>query len=83
MVARRLTPFPDGSRFVEGGNLALALAAGPMPGREAARLVEVLARAMQLAHSRNMVHHNLKPANPFDWELWRECDVFRAERRVP
>ena len=49
--------------FVEGGNLAGKLDGKPMPAREAARLVESLARAMQLAHSRNVVHRDLKPAN--------------------
>lgn len=34
-----------------------------MPDREAAKLVETLARAMQLAHSCNVVHRDLKPAN--------------------
>jgi serine/threonine protein kinase len=49
--------------FVEGGNLASKIAGKPIPPREAARLVEALARAMQLAHSRNVVHRDLKPAN--------------------
>ena len=49
--------------FVEGGNLAGKIDGKPMPAREAARLVEALARAMQLAHSRNVVHRDLKPAN--------------------
>ena len=49
--------------FVEGGNLAGKLDGKPMPAREAAKLVETLARAMQLAHSRNVVHRDLKPAN--------------------
>ena len=49
--------------FVEGGNLAGKLDGKPLPAREAARLVEALARAMQLAHSRNVVHRDLKPAN--------------------
>ena len=49
--------------FVEGGNLAGKLDGKPMPAREAAKLVEALARAMQLAHSRNVVHRDLKPAN--------------------
>ena len=42
--------------FVEGGNLASKLGGKPMPAREAAKLVEALARAMQLAQSRNVVH---------------------------
>jgi serine/threonine protein kinase len=49
--------------FVEGGNLAKKIAGKPLPAREAAKLVEALARAMQLAHSRNVVHRDLKPAN--------------------
>ncbi len=49
--------------YVEGGNLAGKLDGKPMPAREAAKLVEALARAMQLAHSRNVVHRDLKPAN--------------------
>jgi WD40 repeat protein len=49
--------------FVEGGNLAGKTDGKPLPAREAARLVEALARAMQLAHSRNVVHRDLKPAN--------------------
>jgi WD40 repeat protein len=49
--------------FVEGGSLAARLKGKPLPAREAARLVEALARAVQLAHSRNVVHRDLKPAN--------------------
>jgi formylglycine-generating enzyme required for sulfatase activity len=49
--------------LVEGGSLAAKLAGQPLPAREAARLVETLARAMQLAHGRNVVHRDLKPAN--------------------
>jgi WD40 repeat protein len=49
--------------FVEGGNLASKINGKPLPAREAAQLVEALARAMQLAHSRNVVHRDLKPAN--------------------
>jgi serine/threonine-protein kinase len=49
--------------FVEGGNLASKIAAKLLPAREAARLVETLARAVQLAHSCNVVHRDLKPSN--------------------
>jgi eukaryotic-like serine/threonine-protein kinase len=49
--------------YVEGGTFAQKLLGGPLPPRDAARVVETLARAMQLAHSRNIVHRDLKPAN--------------------
>src|SRR5207244_1656598 len=49
--------------YIEGGSLARKLDGQPLAAREAARIVEALARAMQLAHSRNVVHRDLKPAN--------------------
>jgi tetratricopeptide (TPR) repeat protein len=49
--------------FVEGGSLERKLAGAPQPAREAAALVETLARAVQYAHQRGVVHRDLKPAN--------------------
>jgi WD40 repeat protein/serine/threonine protein kinase len=49
--------------LVEGGSLAAKLRDKPLPPRAAARLVSLLAEAMHLAHSRNVVHRDLKPAN--------------------
>jgi serine/threonine-protein kinase len=49
--------------LVEGGSLADRLQGRPLTPREAARLVGLLAGAMHLAHSRNVVHRDLKPAN--------------------
>jgi serine/threonine-protein kinase len=49
--------------YVAGGSLAERLAGQPLPPRDAARLVAALAEAMHLAHSRNLVHRDLKPGN--------------------
>jgi hypothetical protein len=49
--------------LVEGGSLAGKLMAGPLPPAEAAKLAEAMARAMSLAHARNVIHRDLKPAN--------------------
>jgi tetratricopeptide (TPR) repeat protein len=49
--------------FVDGGSLARKLAGQPLPGRQAAELVETLARAMHHAHERGVIHRDLKPAN--------------------
>src|SRR5262249_53653247 len=49
--------------FVEGGSLHRRLAGSPLPAQVAARLVEVLARAIHFAHQRGVVHRDLKPAN--------------------
>jgi WD40 repeat protein/tetratricopeptide (TPR) repeat protein len=49
--------------LVEGGSLAQRLAGHPQPPDAAAGLVEVLARAVHLAHEAGIVHRDLKPAN--------------------
>jgi WD40 repeat protein/tRNA A-37 threonylcarbamoyl transferase component Bud32 len=49
--------------YVPGGSLADRLDGTPQPPRRAAELVEVLARAVQAAHSAGIVHRDLKPGN--------------------
>ncbi len=49
--------------FVGGGSLADRLDGTPRPPHEAARLTDILARAMAEAHRRGIVHRDLKPGN--------------------
>ena len=49
--------------YVEGGSLAERLVGQSLAPDDAARLVAALAEAMHLAHSRNLVHRDLKPGN--------------------
>jgi tetratricopeptide (TPR) repeat protein/tRNA A-37 threonylcarbamoyl transferase component Bud32 len=49
--------------YVAGGCLADRLDGTPRPPRDAARLVEILARAIHEAHRLGIVHRDLKPAN--------------------
>jgi tetratricopeptide (TPR) repeat protein/predicted Ser/Thr protein kinase len=49
--------------FVDGGSLANRLDGTPWPPRQAAQLMETLARAVHAAHQRGIVHRDLKPAN--------------------
>ena len=49
--------------FVDGGSLDKKLAGKPLPARDAAGLLETLARAMHYAHERGVVHRDLKPSN--------------------
>jgi WD40 repeat protein/tRNA A-37 threonylcarbamoyl transferase component Bud32 len=49
--------------FVAGGSLAARLDGTPWPPRQAAQLVEALARAMHAAHQQGIIHRDLKPAN--------------------
>jgi eukaryotic-like serine/threonine-protein kinase len=49
--------------FCGGGSLEKKLGGTPLPPKEAASLVETLARAMQPAHEQHVIHRDLKPAN--------------------
>ncbi len=49
--------------YLDGGSLSRRLAGRPLPPREAARLVEPLARAIQYAHEHGVIHRDLKPGN--------------------
>ncbi len=49
--------------YVDGGSLAERVGGKPQPIDEAAKTVELLARAMAYAHGKGIVHRDLKPAN--------------------
>lgn len=50
-------------KLVEGRTLAQELADGPLPPREAARVLAMVARAIHFAHQRGVLHRDLKPSN--------------------
>jgi serine/threonine protein kinase len=49
--------------YVEGGNLAQKLSGTPQLPAPSAQLVEILARAIHVAHHRGIIHRDLKPGN--------------------
>ncbi len=50
-------------RLMEGGSLAQRLTSAPLPNREAARVLALLARATHHAHCHGIIHRDLKPSN--------------------
>jgi hypothetical protein len=59
---RRRELFYNAVEFIDGPTLAQKWSAKPLPSRQAAALVEVLARAVQHAHDHGVVHRALRPA---------------------
>jgi tetratricopeptide (TPR) repeat protein len=49
--------------FVDGGTLHDRLGGKTQPPKDAARMIETLARAMDCAHQLGIIHRDLKPAN--------------------
>ncbi len=50
-------------QFVEGTTLARKIVDGPLPAREAARLLLPVCRAIAEAHRQGLLHRDLKPSN--------------------
>jgi serine/threonine protein kinase/tetratricopeptide (TPR) repeat protein len=49
--------------YLAGGSLTKKIGGKPQPVDEAARIVETLAGAMEVAHQHKIIHRDLKPAN--------------------
>lgn len=49
--------------YVEGQSLAKLTAQGPLPPREAAELMKQIAEAVHYAHTKGVIHRDLKPGN--------------------
>jgi serine/threonine-protein kinase len=67
--------------YVEGRNLSQHLSEGPLPPREAARLVAEVARAVQHAHEQGILHRDLKPGNILLSGVSRQGSSVRTDSR--
>ncbi len=50
-------------KYIEGTTLARLVAAGPLPPRDAARILATISRAIDHAHRQGILHRDLKPSN--------------------
>jgi serine/threonine-protein kinase len=51
------------TEYLSGGTLTQKLKGAPLPPREAAQLLETMARTVQFFHGSGFIHRNLKPQN--------------------
>jgi len=49
--------------YIDGQSLATRLAEGPLPPKEAAKLVAAVAGAVEYAHRQGVIHRDIKPSN--------------------
>lgn len=49
--------------YVDGGSLDRKLRGRMLPPKQAAQLIQILARAIQVAHDNGIIHRDLKPGN--------------------
>ncbi|MBA2113225.1 serine/threonine-protein kinase [Bremerella alba] len=50
-------------KYIEGETLAQRLTRGPMPAKEAARMMRIISSAVHEAHQHGILHRDLKPSN--------------------
>lgn len=72
-------------KLADGGTLADHLLRGPMPPKEAAALMILLARAVHHAHQHGVLHRDLKPGNFLFMDDGRACvsDFGLAKLSIP
>jgi serine/threonine-protein kinase len=66
-------------QYIEGTTLAARVAGGPLPPREAARIVALVARAVHHAHQSGVLHRDLKPSNIL---LQRKSEIPRSKSEI-
>ena len=75
--------FYNAVEHVEGPTLAEALDGKPLRSRQAVDLIETLARAVQQAHVKNIVHRSLKPASILLAMRNAECGMQNEKQASP
>ena len=68
--------------YVEGDSLGQHTGHMPQPAEAAARLVEILGRAMHYAHRRGVIHRDPKPANILLQGISHRCTPINTDKKL-